>query len=134
MPTYFLATLLGTMRDDLSYQPSMVGSKDSSDVPPPNIIESTWETLPAKKTTGVRGAPGAADQGSKSKVPGQIQSRQEQQDRSTMGNRQLIKAAGRLVKSGPTFDQLLSKYVKKRPAQVTSHQSDLAHLLMNNNG
>jgi hypothetical protein len=25
-----------------------------------------------------------------------------------------FKAAGRLVKSGPTFDQLLSKYVKKK--------------------
>jgi hypothetical protein len=31
-----------------------------------------------------------------------------------------FKAAGRLVKSGPTFDQLLSKYVKKMPALVTS--------------
>jgi hypothetical protein len=30
-----------------------------------------------------------------------------------------FKAAGRLVRSGPTFDQLLSKYVKKGPAPVT---------------
>jgi hypothetical protein len=41
--------------------------------------------LAGRKTTGVRGAPGVAGQGSKSKVPGQIQSGQEQQGRSIMG-------------------------------------------------
>jgi hypothetical protein len=35
-----------------------------------------------------------------------------------------VKAAGLVVKSGPTFDQLLSKYVKKKVGP-----SDLAHLL-----
>jgi hypothetical protein len=34
-----------------------------------------------------------------------------------------FKAAGQLVKSSPTFDQLLSKYVKRRPTPATS----LAH-------
>jgi hypothetical protein len=43
-----------------------------------------------------------------------------------------FKAVGRLVKSGPTFDQLLSKYVKRRPAPVTGQQSDPAHLFMSN--
>jgi hypothetical protein len=33
------------MRTDLSDQPSMVGSKDSSDISIGNIIEPTWETL-----------------------------------------------------------------------------------------
>jgi hypothetical protein len=43
-----------------------------------------------------------------------------------------FKAAGRLIKPGPTFDQLLSKYVKKRPAPLTGHQSDPAHPFMSN--
>jgi hypothetical protein len=43
-----------------------------------------------------------------------------------------FKAAGRLVKSGATFDQLLSKYVKKRLAPVTGQQSDLARPFMSN--
>jgi hypothetical protein len=45
--TYFLATPLGTTHLDLSNRPSMAGSRDSSDVSPSNIIEPTWETLPA---------------------------------------------------------------------------------------
>jgi hypothetical protein len=32
---------------DLSNRPSMAGSRDSSEVSPSNIIELTWETLPA---------------------------------------------------------------------------------------
>jgi hypothetical protein len=39
----------GDMRTDLSDQPSMVGSKDSSDISIDNIIEPTWETLPANE-------------------------------------------------------------------------------------
>jgi hypothetical protein len=42
-----------------------------------------------------------------------------------------IKATGHLVKSGPTFDQLLSKYVKKKtspsdrtPKRPRSHKTD----------
>jgi hypothetical protein len=35
----------GNSREDLSDWPLMFGSKDSSDVSPSNIIESTWETL-----------------------------------------------------------------------------------------
>jgi hypothetical protein len=42
-----LATPLGTTYLDLSNRPSMVGSRDSSEVSPSNIIEPTWETLPA---------------------------------------------------------------------------------------
>jgi hypothetical protein len=38
-----------------------------------------------------------------------------------------FKATGRLVKSSPTFDQLLSKYMKRRPAPATGHQNDLAY-------
>jgi hypothetical protein len=45
--TYFLATPLGTTHLDLSNRPSMAGSRDSSEVSPGNIIEPTWETLPA---------------------------------------------------------------------------------------
>jgi hypothetical protein len=45
--TYFLATLLGTTHLDPSNRRSMVGSRDSSEVSPSNIIEPTWETLPA---------------------------------------------------------------------------------------
>jgi hypothetical protein len=45
--TYFLATPLGTTHIDLSNRPSMAGSKDSSEVSTSNIIEPTWETLPA---------------------------------------------------------------------------------------
>jgi hypothetical protein len=44
-----LATPLGTTHLDLSNWPSMAGSRDSFDVSPSNIIESTWETLPADK-------------------------------------------------------------------------------------
>jgi hypothetical protein len=40
---------LGTSHEYLSNRPSMVGSKDCSDVSPSNIIEPTWETLPAKE-------------------------------------------------------------------------------------
>jgi hypothetical protein len=45
--TYFLATPLGTTHLDPSNRPSMAGSRDSSEVSPSNIIEPTWETLPA---------------------------------------------------------------------------------------
>jgi hypothetical protein len=45
--TYFLATPLGTTHLDLSNRPSMASSRDSSEVSPSNIIELTWETLPA---------------------------------------------------------------------------------------
>jgi hypothetical protein len=45
--TYFLATPLGTTHLDSSNRPSMAGSRDSSEVSPNNIIEPTWETLPA---------------------------------------------------------------------------------------
>jgi hypothetical protein len=41
-------TPLGKSREELSDRPSMVGSKDSSDVSPNNIIEPTMETLPAE--------------------------------------------------------------------------------------
>jgi hypothetical protein len=41
-----------------------------------------------------------------------------------------FKAAGRLVKVGLTFDQLLSKYIKRRPTPVTGQQSDPAHPFM----
>jgi hypothetical protein len=43
-----------------------------------------------------------------------------------------FKAAGRLVKSSPTFDQLLSKYVKKKAGPVTGQQSDLARPFVSN--
>jgi hypothetical protein len=43
-----------------------------------------------------------------------------------------FKAAGRLVKSGPTFDQLLSKYVKKKAGPVTGQRSNLAHPFVSN--
>jgi hypothetical protein len=43
-----------------------------------------------------------------------------------------VKEDGRLVRSGPTFNQLLSKYVKKRPAQLTGQRSDLAHPFRSN--
>jgi hypothetical protein len=43
-----------------------------------------------------------------------------------------FKAVGRLVKSGLTFDQLLSKYVKRRLAPVTDQRSDLARPFMSN--
>jgi hypothetical protein len=45
--TYFLATPLGKTYLDLSNRSSMAGSRDSSEVSPSNIIEPTWETLPA---------------------------------------------------------------------------------------
>jgi hypothetical protein len=45
--TYFLATPLGKTHSDSSNRPSMAGSRDSSEVSPSNIIEPTWETLPA---------------------------------------------------------------------------------------
>jgi hypothetical protein len=45
--TYFFATPLGTTHLDSSNRPSMAGSRDSSEVSPNNIIEPTWETLPA---------------------------------------------------------------------------------------
>jgi hypothetical protein len=48
-PTYFLAIPLGTSHEDLSDQPSRADSKDSSDVSYSNIIEPTWETLPAEE-------------------------------------------------------------------------------------
>jgi hypothetical protein len=47
VPTYFLATPLRKTHIDLSNRPSMAGSKDSSEVSTSNIIEPTWETLPA---------------------------------------------------------------------------------------
>jgi hypothetical protein len=47
VPTYFLATPLGTTHLDPSNWPSMTGSRDSSEVSPNNIIEPPWETLPA---------------------------------------------------------------------------------------
>jgi hypothetical protein len=47
MPTHFLVTPLGTIHIDLSDRPSMASSRDNSDVSPSNIIEPTWETLPA---------------------------------------------------------------------------------------
>jgi hypothetical protein len=43
-----------------------------------------------------------------------------------------FKAASRLVNFGPTFDQLLSKYVKKKAGPVTGQQSDPAHPFMSN--
>jgi hypothetical protein len=45
--TYFLATPLGKTHLDPSNRPSLAGSRDSSEVSPSNIIELTWETLPA---------------------------------------------------------------------------------------
>jgi hypothetical protein len=45
--TYFLVTPLGKTNIDSSNQPSMASSRDSSDISPSNIIEPTWETLPA---------------------------------------------------------------------------------------
>jgi hypothetical protein len=45
--TYFLATPLEKTNIDSSNRPSMAGSRDSSDISPSNIIEPTWETLPA---------------------------------------------------------------------------------------
>jgi hypothetical protein len=45
--TYFLATPLGKTNIDTSNRPSMAGSRDSSDISLSNIIEPTWETLPA---------------------------------------------------------------------------------------
>jgi hypothetical protein len=42
-----LATPLGKAYLDLSNRPSMAGSRDSSDISPNNIIEPTWDTLPA---------------------------------------------------------------------------------------
>jgi hypothetical protein len=39
---------LGKSREDLSDHPSMVGSKDSFDISPSNIIEPTMETLSAE--------------------------------------------------------------------------------------
>jgi hypothetical protein len=44
-----LATLLGKTHINPSDRPSMAGSRDSSDVFPNNIIEPTWETLPANE-------------------------------------------------------------------------------------
>jgi hypothetical protein len=44
-----------------------------------------------------------------------------------------FKAAGRLVKSGPTFNQLLSKYVKKKADPVTGQRSNLARPFRSNN-
>jgi hypothetical protein len=38
-----------------------------------------------------------------------------------------FKAAGQLVKSSPTFNQLLSKYVKKKAGPSDRHQSGLAY-------
>jgi hypothetical protein len=43
-----------------------------------------------------------------------------------------FKAASRLVKSGLTFDQLLSKYAKKKVDPVTGQQSNLAHKFVSN--
>jgi hypothetical protein len=45
--TNFLATPLGITHLDPSNHPSMASSRDSSEVSPSNIIELTWETLPA---------------------------------------------------------------------------------------
>jgi hypothetical protein len=45
--TYFLVTPLGNTHLDPSNRTSMAGSRDSSEVFPSNIIEPTWETLPA---------------------------------------------------------------------------------------
>jgi hypothetical protein len=42
-----LATPLGKTHINPSDRSSMAGSRDSSDVSPSNIIEPTWETLPA---------------------------------------------------------------------------------------
>jgi hypothetical protein len=42
-----LATPLGKAHKDSSNRPSIAGSRDSSDISPNNIIEPTWETLPA---------------------------------------------------------------------------------------
>jgi hypothetical protein len=42
-----LATPLGTAHIDPSNRPSKANSRDSSEVSPNNIIEPTWETLPA---------------------------------------------------------------------------------------
>jgi hypothetical protein len=36
-----------TTNIDSSNRPSMAGSRDSADISPSNIIELTWETLPA---------------------------------------------------------------------------------------
>jgi hypothetical protein len=47
VPTYFLATPLGRTYLDSSIRLSMASSRDSSEVSPSNIIEPTWETLPA---------------------------------------------------------------------------------------
>jgi hypothetical protein len=49
VPTHFLVTPLGTSHEDLLDRSSMAGSKDSFDVSPTNIIESTRETLPAEE-------------------------------------------------------------------------------------
>jgi hypothetical protein len=47
--TFFMVTPLGTTNTDSSNRPSMAGSRDSSDISPSNIIEPTWETLPAEE-------------------------------------------------------------------------------------
>jgi hypothetical protein len=39
---------MGTSHEELSNRPSMVVSKDSSDISPNNIIEPTMETLSAE--------------------------------------------------------------------------------------
>jgi hypothetical protein len=44
-----MVTPLGTTNTDSSNRPSMAGSRDSSDISPSNIIEPTWETLPAEE-------------------------------------------------------------------------------------
>jgi hypothetical protein len=44
-----LATTLGTSHIDLSDRSSKAGSRDNFDVSPSNIIEPTWETLPAQE-------------------------------------------------------------------------------------
>jgi hypothetical protein len=47
MLTHFLATPLGTSHIDLSDRPSMAGTRDNPDISTSNIIEPTWETMPA---------------------------------------------------------------------------------------
>jgi hypothetical protein len=70
-------TPLGTPHVDLSDRPSMVGSKDSSNVSTSNIIESTWETLLAEEQLQFEEHKEQLIHEAKSKIPGQLQCGQE---------------------------------------------------------
>jgi hypothetical protein len=56
----------------------MVGSRDSSEVSPSNIIEPNWETLPADEQIQFEEHKEQLIQKGEGEVPGQLQSGQEQ--------------------------------------------------------